>query len=291
MTENVNVFSRPENDLGSGNYDCSEARVRESEQRFRTTFENAAVGIAHVAPDGRWLLVNKRYCEIVGYTAEELAEKTFQDITHPEDIAVDLAQRHRVLSGAISNFSMEKRYIRKNGSPIWVNLTVGSARTANGPVDYFISVVEDITRRKEAEDERRRVEAKLRESEADLQLAQEAANLGRWSWDLRTQDLTWTDRCKAFFGVPLDAPMSYAGFLSALHPGDRSMARCPRRSARAKTMTSRCEQFGPTAPCIGSRQRAEFISMAANRAAWWASLSISQPGNRPKSRCPTLSGK
>src|SRR5271157_1743450 len=209
MSERVNVLAWPENVLEGPIHDFSEDRVRESEERFRTTFENAAVGIAHVAPSGQWLLVNKRYCEIAGYTAEELAEKTFQDITHPDDIAADLAQRQRVLSGAISNFSMEKRYIRKDGSLIWVNLTVGSAKKADGSLDYFISVVEDITKRKEAEDERRRVEARLRESEADLQLAQEAANLGRWSWDLRTQDLTWTDRCNVLFGVPFDVPMSY----------------------------------------------------------------------------------
>ena len=221
MTEHVKVFSQADNDLENVSQDFSEARIRESEQRFRTTFENAAVGIAHVDPNGRWLIVNKRYCEIVGYTAEELAGMTFHDITHPDDIAVDLAQRQRLLSGALSNFSMEKRYVRKDGSPIWVNLTVGSARNPNGSLDYFISVVEDITRRKEAEDERRRVEARLRESEAELQLAQEAANLGRWSWDLRTRDLTWTDRCKVLFGTPLDAPMSYGVFLSALHPDDR----------------------------------------------------------------------
>jgi len=221
MSERVNVLAWPENVLEGPIHDFSEDRVRESEERFRTTFENAAVGIAHVAPSGQWLLVNKRYCEIAGYTAEELAEKTFQDITHPDDIAADLAQRQRVLSGAISNFSMEKRYIRKDGSLIWVNLTVGSAKKADGSLDYFISVVEDITKRKEAEDERRRVEARLRESEADLQLAQEAASLGRWSWDLQTQELAWTDRCKALFGVPLDAPLRYEAFLTALHPDDR----------------------------------------------------------------------
>ncbi len=221
MTENVNVFSRPGTDLEGESHDFSEVRVRESEERFRTTFENAAVGISHVAPGGRWVLVNKRYCEIVGYTAEELAGKTFQDITHPDDLAVDLAQRERLLSGAISHFSMEKRYIRKDGSPIWVNLTVGCARKANGAFDYFISVVEDITRRKEAEEERRRVEATLREREADLQLAQEAANLGRWNWDLRRQELTWTDRCRALFGLPLDTPVTYGAFLKALHPDDR----------------------------------------------------------------------
>jgi len=220
MTEQLNFF-RPDNDLESASQELTETRVRESEQRFRTTFENAAVGIAHVDLSGRWLTVNKRYCEIVGYTAEELAGKTFHDITHPDDIAVDLAERQRVLSGAISSFSMEKRYIRKDGSPIWVNLTVGGARKENGTLDYFISVVEDITRRKEAEEERRRVEARLRESEAELQLAQEAANLGRWSWNLRTQELTWTDRCKALFGLPLDAPVSYEAFLRALHPDDR----------------------------------------------------------------------
>ena len=121
MTEHADVFSRPDNDLESVSGDFSEAGIRESEQRFRTTFENAAVGIAHVAADGRWLLVNKRFCEILGYSREEMAGKTFQDLTHPEDLAADLILVNRMIAGEIPQYSLEKRYIRKDGSIVWVN--------------------------------------------------------------------------------------------------------------------------------------------------------------------------
>lgn len=221
MTEQLKVPCQPEDEPVSRSQEACDVCFRDSVQRFRTTFENAAVGISHVGRDGRWLLVNRRYCEIVGYTAEELAEKTFRDLTHPDDIAADLAQRQDMLSGAISNFSMEKRYIRKDGSLIWINLTVGCARKANGEIDYFISVVEDISKRKKAEEERIRAEARLRESEAELQLAQEAANLGRWSYDFRQNLFTCSDRYKAILGLPPDAVMSVEFFLFCLHPEDR----------------------------------------------------------------------
>src|SRR6266508_1096716 len=126
--------------------------LRDSEARFRATFENAAVGIARVAPDGRWLEVNQRLCEIVGYACEELMTKTFGDITHPDDLESDWNQARRLLAGEIENYSMEKRYYHKDGSVVWVNLTVSLARKADGSPDYFVSVVEDISARKRAEE-------------------------------------------------------------------------------------------------------------------------------------------
>ncbi|MBD1933925.1 MULTISPECIES: PAS domain-containing sensor histidine kinase [Cyanophyceae] len=95
----------------------------ESEQRFRATFEQAAVGISHVGIDGRWLRVNQKLCEIVGYTREELLKLTFQDITHPEDLEADLVLANQLLAGEIKTYSMEKRYLRKDGSIVWINLT------------------------------------------------------------------------------------------------------------------------------------------------------------------------
>jgi PAS domain S-box-containing protein len=133
----------------------TEAALRESEERFRATFEQAAVGMAHVAPDGRWLNLNQRLCDILGYSREELADKTFADITHPEDLEADLAQVRRLLQGETQRYSMEKRYIHKNGAPIWANLSVSLLRAASGDPKYFISVIEDITARKQAEEETR----------------------------------------------------------------------------------------------------------------------------------------
>ncbi len=140
----------------------SEQAHYESEARFRNTFEQAAVGIAHVGFDGRWLRVNRRLCDIVGYSHEELLTRTFQDITHPDDLEADLSQMRRVLAGEIATYSMEKRYFHKGGAVVWVNLTISLVREDRGDEAgapaYFIAVVQDIS-------DRKAVETALRESE------------------------------------------------------------------------------------------------------------------------------
>ena len=129
----------------------AERTLKESEERFRATFEQAAVGIAQVRPDGRWLQVNQKLCDIVGYRRAELLQCTFQDITHPEDLDADLASVRRMLAGEIQTYSMEKRYIRKDSSQVWICLTVGLVRQPTGEPKYFIAVVEDISERKRAQ--------------------------------------------------------------------------------------------------------------------------------------------
>ncbi len=128
--------------------------LRESEERFRATFEHAAIGAAQVGIDGRWLRVNRRLGEIVGYEPEELLKITFQDITHPDDLEGDLAQVRRLLADELQTYTMEKRYLRKDDSVVWVNLTVSLVRDASGEPSYFIAAVEDISARKRAEEER-----------------------------------------------------------------------------------------------------------------------------------------
>jgi PAS domain S-box-containing protein len=128
-----------------------EAALRESEARFRATFEQAAVGVAHVAISGRWLRVNQRLCDIVGYTRAEMLERSFQDITYPDDLANDLRSMRQILAGERTTYAIEKRYLRKDGSLIWINVTVSLLRDQAGEPMYFISVVEDITARKQAE--------------------------------------------------------------------------------------------------------------------------------------------
>ncbi len=136
-----------------------EHALRESEQMYRTTFELAAVGIAHVSPEGRWLRVNRKLCEIVGYTEEELLQLTFQDITHPDDLAADLAETRKVLRGELQMYSLEKRYIRKDKSHVWINLTVSGRRDAAGKLTHFISLMEDITERRTADETQARLAA------------------------------------------------------------------------------------------------------------------------------------
>ncbi|MDJ0593108.1 MAG: PAS domain S-box protein [Pleurocapsa sp. MO_226.B13] len=129
----------------------SQTELAKIETKFRKTFEQAAVGIAHVAPDGKWLRVNQKLCQILGYTKEELLQKTFQDITYAEDLETDVEYIRQVLAGEISTYTMEKRYICKNGSLVWIELTVSLVRCENGKPDYFIFVVEDISDRKQLE--------------------------------------------------------------------------------------------------------------------------------------------
>ena len=128
----------------------AEQMLRESEARFRGTFDNAAVGMVHLSLDGTYLLVNQCFCGIVGYSKEELLNKTFRDITHPDDFPSDVAQAQQILSGAIDAFSRDKRYIRKNGEAVWVSLTVSMQRDQSGQPRYFIGVVRNITGRKRA---------------------------------------------------------------------------------------------------------------------------------------------
>jgi PAS domain S-box-containing protein len=131
--------------------EAAERALRESEERFRATFEQAAVGIVHSAIDGRLLRVNQRFCDILGYPREELTARTFQEITYPEDLEADLALFRRLLAGELETYMLEKRYVRKDGSLVWVNLTVSLVRAEDGEALYGIAVVEDISERKAVE--------------------------------------------------------------------------------------------------------------------------------------------
>lgn len=134
----------------------TQLRIQENEREFRAFFDLAAVGIAQVSPEGRWMRVNQKLCDIVGYSHEELATKTFQDITHPDDLHTDLGYMQKLLNGEINTYSLEKRYLRKDGSVVWINLTVALVRGDSGQPRYFISVVEDISGRKQLEIERQK---------------------------------------------------------------------------------------------------------------------------------------
>src|SRR5258706_180389 len=161
----------------------------ESEERFRSTFELAAVGIAHMAPDGRWLRLNRKACEILGYTQEELLKLTFREVTHPADLATDLAFREKLLAGLLPQYSMEKRYVRKNGSIVWVNLTVSSVRDSENKVKYLIAVAEDISKRREWQDALKKSEAKLQHLTGNLErrVAERTRELATKNAEMETQ--------------------------------------------------------------------------------------------------------
>ncbi|WP_194715679.1 diguanylate cyclase domain-containing protein [Noviherbaspirillum soli] len=129
----------------------AEYALRASEATLRTTFEMAPVGIAHISLDGGWLRVNPRLCSILGYDAAELQRMTFQQVTHPDDLAANLSLLREAIEGRRHAYSMEKRYLRKNGDMVWGAITVSVNRPPDGSPAYLITVIEDIHARKQAE--------------------------------------------------------------------------------------------------------------------------------------------
>ena len=134
---------------------------RESEERFRLTIDNAPIGMALVALDGRFVRVNRVLCEITGYSADELTGLTFQQVTHPDDVRIDVEQLQALAQGDIPRYQLEKRYIRKDGSVVHVMLSRSVLRDTRGAALYYVTQMEDITARKRAVEGLRLSEAKF----------------------------------------------------------------------------------------------------------------------------------
>src|SRR5437667_6095913 len=134
------------------------------------TFEQAAIGIAHLTLDQQWISVNQRYCEITGYAREEILEKKVADLTYPDDVPASLEFIRRIRCGELPKYQIEERFLRKDGTVIWVNLTVSIVRSATGDPLYLVAFIEDITDRREAQSQASRSLSLLRatlESTAD----------------------------------------------------------------------------------------------------------------------------
>src|SRR4051794_32238984 len=131
----------------------SETALRESEERFRRVFEEGPLGVALVGKDYRFVKVNRALCQMVGYSETELCQLSFPDITHPDDLGADLESAERMFRGEIPYFKMRKRYVKKNGEIICVNLTASVTRDQEGMPLYGLAMVEDITEMKRAQEE------------------------------------------------------------------------------------------------------------------------------------------
>jgi PAS domain S-box-containing protein len=156
-------------------------QLRESQERFRSSFEDAAIGMALVAPDGRWLQVNQALCEILGYSQAELFRTTSQALTHPEDAEADRLHMDRLLNGQDRVYQMEKRYVRNDQRAVWTLLSVSAVRDPGGRVISLISQIQDITKRKEAEQQL--VKARSAAEEANRAKSEFLANM---SHEIRT---------------------------------------------------------------------------------------------------------
>jgi PAS domain S-box-containing protein len=126
--------------------------ITDRARQYRATFENAGVGIAHLSLDSKWLRVNQTFARIVGYSPNELISRSVQDITHPDDLAFSLAHIEQLRTGKIDGYKLEKRYVRKDGVPVWVHITGTAVRRNDGSIDYFVAVIQDISERKQHEE-------------------------------------------------------------------------------------------------------------------------------------------
>lgn len=129
--------------------------IRQGEARYRSSFQNSAIGISHCELDGRYLSANRRFCQIIGYSFEELSFKTFSEITHEDDLHQEMEMRRRLAAQEIETYQLEKRYIHQSGRPVWVSIFVSLERDSAGKPIATHSYVEDISSRKELEDELR----------------------------------------------------------------------------------------------------------------------------------------
>jgi diguanylate cyclase (GGDEF)-like protein/PAS domain S-box-containing protein len=129
-----------------------DARIREAEEPFRLAFEHAPIGIALVSPEGAFMRVNHALADLLGYSQAELVTKTFQELTHPEDLDSDLEYVAQVLSGSLRSYEMEKRYFHRDGHIVWALLSVSLVREPDGTPVHFISQIQDISERKQLEE-------------------------------------------------------------------------------------------------------------------------------------------
>ncbi len=184
---------------------CARKQLQESEARFQATFEQAATGISIISLEGHWLRVNRKLCAILGYSQDELMALTFQDVTYPDDLEADLHNVKRILTGEIAAYAMEKRYIRKDGRVIWINLHISLVRKPDNTPDYFIAVVEDIQSRKEIA--------------ANFKEARRIANLGHWTWNGADKQ-TWSEELYLMYGRDTALPPANYQEIASYYTGE-----------------------------------------------------------------------
>ncbi|MFH7241726.1 MAG: EAL domain-containing protein [Spirulina sp.] len=190
----------------------TQAAVSAAEARFRAIFEQASVGICQADLAGRLVDVNPGMCEMLGYGREELIQKTFQDITYPEDLGLDLAQYRQLLAGTLTSMTIEKRYVHRDGQPLWVTLTVCLVRDDQGTPLFSLGVSQDIR-------DRKATELALRRSEERFALAIQDSKVGVWDWHPATDALYVSPNLARLLGCTANL-CTMESWLSHVHPED-----------------------------------------------------------------------
>ena len=217
--------------------DLSEAsrnrdQLLQSEEQFRSVLDNAPIGMALVSLEGRFTRVNASLCQIVGYQPDELMQLTFQQITVAEDLDLDLENLQRLIDGKCSSYKMEKRYVCKDGSLVWIQLTASALRDANGTLLHFIAQIEDIQQRKEAE-------AQLEHLRQRHALALKSGDVGVWEYVPTKHTLIWDAQMYELYGMDALYPVAFEDWTAALHRDDHAIALAAvNRCISAKTEVS-----------------------------------------------------
>jgi PAS domain S-box-containing protein len=214
------VFHHPEfGEVGiSVHQDITERKqaqedLRQSEERFRGVFERSPLGLALIQPDFRLARVNPSLCRMSGYSEAELVGMNPLEFTHPDDLEKSAALAEQLFKGEIPSYQLEKRYVKKSGEIIWVNMTATILRDREGRPVLGLGIAEDITERKHADEA-------LRILTLRLSLATRSASMGIWEWNLRTDQAIWDDILFEIFGVPKQASVTREEWARRIHPDD-----------------------------------------------------------------------
>ncbi len=218
----------------------AEEALQESEERFRSAFEDSAVAMALVGPDARLLRLNDVFCRMLGFEKSEIEGHTFLDFTYPDDMKPSILAHKAVINSEKPFLWIEKRYIRKDGRVIWCDVSSSPVLDLKGCPIYTIAHIQDITERKKAEEALKkahdsleeRVEERttqlekayklLKESEESLAEAQRITHIGNGDWNLVTGEIYWSDELYRIFGLdPQESDLIYGKLLNYVHPDDR----------------------------------------------------------------------
>lgn len=198
--------------------------LREREIIYRAAFDQAAVGICRVDLEGYFIEVNGKMCDILGYSEDALLQLSYHDITHSDFLSESKKYVSSLLSGHARTFSMDKRYIKRNGDVFWATLSVSVVLDEDDQPKYFIAVLEDIERRKAIESELRSAKTARDELLRGMQLASDAGGICNWSMDIATGQLKWDDNMYRLYGVSPGSDVDYQVWRDILHPEDRDAA-------------------------------------------------------------------
>lgn len=194
--------------------DASGVGLKQGQRLLGPAFAHTSVGLAIADRDGHIIEANSAFLDILGRSFDQLSRETIESLTHPDDRAANCAGIESLYNGSLPDFQIEKRYLRLDGSAVWVRNSLSPLRDENGEPVYTICISENI-------DARRRAEMASAQARETLELATRAADLGVWDLDLRTGALDWSPRCREIFGVPVDGSLTMDDFYARVHPEDK----------------------------------------------------------------------